>query len=256
MNSMKTIVFLTFHLLWILAFWSGASTGALCFATASYFVILFGVFAGFHRYFSHRTFKTSRVFQFLLALLGTLSLQKGVLHWAANHRVHHKYSDKPGDIHSPIINTLYWAHMGWIMSDDHNETKWDKIKDFSKFPELVWLNKNFVGIYVTWCASVLFGLGFDYLVWGCFINTLVSWHVVFFVNSIMHVWGSRDHDTGDQSRNNIWLTIPLMGENWHNNHHHKPNSASVWFKWYQVDLTFIALAALEKIGLIWDVKKH
>lgn len=256
MNSLKAVVFISFHLSWLLAFWSGASEQALAFAVGAYFTISFGVFAGYHRYFSHRAFKTSRAFQFLLALLGTLSLQKGVLHWAANHRVHHQLSDQPGDIHSPIVDGFYWAHIGWIISDKHNETKWDKVKDLSKFPELVWLNDNFTVVYLAWCAAVFFGLGFDYMVWGCLINTLVSWHLVFFVNSVLHVWGKQDCPTKDQSRNNAWLLIPLLGENWHNNHHYRPGSATLWFRWYQVDPTYLIICILESLGVVWGVNRH
>lgn len=214
---------------------------------------MFGITAGYHRYFAHRSFKTSRVFQFILALLGTLSLQKGVLHWAANHRNHHRFSDKPGDPHSPVQGGFFWAHMGWIMSDKFVETRWERIKDFSKYPELVWLNKYWLLTFFSWCVIVFLLLGFQYLVWGCFITTIVSWHMTFCVNSLLHIWGKKVYSTGDESRNNYWLALPTLGEAWHSNHHYYPASARQGFRWYEVDLSFYVLWTLEKMKIIWDV---
>lgn len=251
----RNSIFIGFHFTPLLALWSGISTSAVIFAALMYFIAMFGVTAGYHRYFSHKSFKTSRVVQFILALLGTLSLQKGVLHWAANHRDHHKYSDKPLDLHSPVQRGFWWAHMGWIMSDDYNETRWDRIKDFSPFKELVWLNSYWPIPFIIWCAIVNFTLGFQFLVWGCFISTILGWHATFCVNSLLHVWGKKVYPTDDQSRNNYWLAIPTLGEAFHSNHHYFPSSARQGFLWHQVDLTYYILFVLEKLGIIWDVKR-
>jgi stearoyl-CoA desaturase (delta-9 desaturase) len=249
----RNSIFIGFHFLGLFALWSGVSAGAAIFGIFVYLMTMFGITAGYHRYFSHRSFKTSRPVQFMLALMGTLSLQKGVLHWAANHRDHHKYSDKPEDLHSPVQKGFWWSHVGWIMSDKYVETRWNRIKDFAKFPELKWLNRNWMGVFIVWCLIVRLLLGFDYLVWGCFIATLLGWHMTFCVNSLLHVWGKKVYPTKDESRNNFILAIPTLGEAWHSNHHYFPSSIRQGFHWYQIDLTYYVLWAMEKLGLIWDV---
>ena len=249
----RNSVFIGFHFFGLLALISGVSLGSALFAVGVYFMLMFGVTAGYHRYFSHKSFKTSRPVQFILALLGTLSLQKGVLHWAANHRDHHKYSDKPDDLHSPVQSGFWWSHIGWIMSDKYIETRWHRIKDFSVFPELRWLNRNWLLVFVLWCALVFFTLGFQYLVWGCFIATVAAWHVTFCVNSLLHVWGKKAFPSSDESRNNVWLAIPTLGEGWHSNHHYFPSSVRQGFHWWQIDLCYYILFCMEKLGLIWDV---
>jgi len=248
-------LFILFHFTGLLALWSGVSAGAAIFAAIMYFATMFGITAGYHRYFAHRSYSTSRVFQFILALLGTISLQKGVLHWAANHRDHHRFSDKPEDIHSPVQGGFFWAHMGWIMSDKFVETRWDRIKDFAKYPELRWLNSYWVVVFALWCVLVLSLLGFQYLVWGCFIATTVGWHMTFCVNSLLHIWGKKAYPTGDESRNNFWLAIPTLGEAWHSNHHYFSASARQGFRWYQIDISYYVLCVLEKLGIIWKVKR-
>lgn len=249
----RNAIFIGFHFLGLFALWSGVSVSSAVFAVGIYFFLMFGITAGYHRYFAHKSFKTSRPVQFLLALIGTLSLQKGVLHWAANHRDHHKYSDKPDDIHSPVQKGFWWAHMGWIMSDKYVETRWDRIKDFAKFPELRWLNKYWMLVFILWCLVIRFALGFEFLVWGCFIATVIGWHATFCVNSLLHVWGKKVYKTSDESRNNYWLAIPTLGEAWHNNHHYFPSSARQGFHWWQVDLSYYILCVMEKVGLIWGV---
>lgn len=250
----RNTVFLGFHLTALIALWTGVSLGSFIMCLAMYFVMMFGVTAGYHRYLSHRTFRTSRWFQFVLALMGTLSLQKGNLWWAANHRDHHRYSDEKEDLHSPIQHGFWWSHFGWILSDKYEETRWERIRDFAKFPELVWLNNYWIIPYVAMCALTFFTLGLEYLVWGCFIATLLSMHSTFCVNSLLHLWGKRVYKTSDQSRNNYFLAILTLGEGFHNNHHYYPASAAQGFHWWQLDITYYVLWILEKLGVVWNLR--
>jgi len=250
----RNTIFIAFHATALLALWTGVSLGSALMCAIMYFLMMFGVTAGYHRYFSHRTFTTSRWFQFILALLGTISLQKGVLWWAANHRDHHRYSDEKEDLHSPVQYGFWWSHVGWILSTKYEDTRWDQIKDFSSYPELVWLNTYWIIPYVAMCAITFFTLGLEYLIWGCFIATLLSMHSTFCVNSLLHMWGKRIYETSDQSRNNFLLAILTLGEGFHNNHHYYPASAAQGFKWWQIDVTYYVLWLLEKVRIVRGLK--
>ena len=206
---------------------------------------------GYHRYFAHRTFKTSRPFQFLLALFAETSAQKGVLWWAAHHRVHHRYSDLPGDPHSPRLG--FWeSHMLWILRPQANAT--GEIQDFEKFPELRWLNTYHLLPPVALAVGLFLAGGAPALVWGFFVSTVLLWHGTFLVNSVNHVWGSRRYPTADTSRNNGLLALLTMGEGWHNNHHHYMSSANQGFFWWEIDLSFYLIRLFQGLGLVWDVR--
>lgn len=192
---------------------------------------MFGITAGYHRYFSHRAFQTSRVFQFILALLGSISLQKGVLWWAAGHRDHHRYSDKEQDLHSPVQRGLWWAHMGWILSDKHLGTNENRIKDLIKYKELKWIDRYWAIPYIVLCLITYLTLGFQYLVWGCFIAVFLAMHATFCINSITHLIGHKAYKTSDESRNIFWLAIPTFGEGFHCNHHYYSASVRQGFYW-------------------------
>lgn len=251
----RNAIFLGFHLTVFLAFLSGASTRALLLCVGFYYLRMFGITAGYHRYFAHRSFKTSRAFQFVLALLGTLSIQKGVLWWAGHHRDHHRYSDTPKDLHSPRQQGFWWAHMGWFMAWDHWKTPMHRIRDFEVYPELRLLNRFWVVPFVLLCVLVYLTLGFTELVWGCFISTVALFHGTFFINSLAHVFGRQVYVTGDDSRNSMFLALLTMGEGWHNNHHYYPASARQGFHWWQIDMSWWVLWLLERFGLIWDVQR-
>ena len=229
------------------------SWAALGLVAASYSARMFGITAGYHRYFAHRAFKTSRWFQFILALLGTSASQKGVLWWAGHHRDHHKYSDQPEDIHSPKRG-FWWSHMGWIVCRKYEDTPFDRIKEFAAYPELVWLNKHWAVPPIA--LAVLFYLtgGTWGLYWGWAVGTTVLWNGTFTINSLSHVWGSRRYKTTDTSRNNPFLALLTMGEGWHNNHHHYHGTANNGFFWWEVDATYVILRALEKLGIVWDLR--
>lgn len=234
---------------------AGFTWGALALCFAIYALVAFGITAGYHRYFSHRSFKTSRTFQFLLALLGTLALQKGVLWWASHHRQHHRASDREGDVHSPVRRGFWWAHMGWIIAPDYKATDWAGIRDFAGFPELRWLNEHWLLPFVGLCAVVLLTLGFEYMVWGCFVSTILLWHATFSINSLAHKFGRRVYATADDSRNNFLLALLTHGEGWHNNHHFYAASARQGFRWYELDASYAVLCMLERLGIVWDVRR-
>jgi stearoyl-CoA desaturase (Delta-9 desaturase) len=240
------------HVACLGALFTGVTWSALAVCLALFWLRMFGVTAGYHRYFSHRSYKTSRAFQFVLALFGTLAVQKGVLWWAANHRQHHKYSDQEEDVHSPKRG-FWWSHVGWILSPDFDETQFDRIPDMAKYPELRWLNEHFLIPPVTMAVLLYLIGGATWLVWGFFISTTVLWHATFTINSLAHVWGSRRYETADTSRNNPWLAVLTMGEGWHNNHHRYMNSARQGFFWWEVDASYYVLAALSWFGIVWDL---
>jgi stearoyl-CoA desaturase (delta-9 desaturase) len=230
--------------------WTGV---ALC--VASYYLRMFAITAGFHRYFSHRAYRLSRVPQFLLAFLGQTSAQKGVLWWASNHRHHHKYSDRPEDIHSPVQNGFWWSHIGWILSGLYDETDYSRIPDLAKFPELRWLDRNQYAATMIYAAALYAAFGWTGLVYGYFLSTVLLWHGTFTINSLMHLFGRRVFPTSDQSRNSMIFALITMGEGWHNNHHFYPSSAAQGFTWWQVDMSFSLLWLGEKIGLVKGLRR-
>ncbi|MEM9727968.1 MAG: acyl-CoA desaturase [Myxococcota bacterium] len=250
----KAIPFILSHLAVFGAFWSGVTTQAVTLCIVLFFVRVWAITAGYHRYFSHRTYKTSRAMQFVLAFLAQTSSQKGVLWWASHHRVHHKHSDQPGDVHSPVLDGFIWAHLGWIFADT-GETRWDKIRDFAKYPELRWLNKYWA-VPPTMTAIFCFLVaGWSGLFIGFFLSTVLVWHNTFIINSLTHVWGKRRFDTTDDSRNN-WVTALLtLGEGWHNNHHHYQSSCRNGFYWYEIDVTYYVIKMMSWVGLVWDIRE-
>lgn len=226
-----------------------------------YFVRMFGITAGYHRYFSHRSFKTGRPFQFALAWLGCSALQKGPLWWASQHRLHHKHSDTEEDIHSPITQTIWHAHVGWIVESANDKTQWKVIRDLAKFPELVWLNRHhWVPGMILAAACILISLAAGGTGWGGFIvgfvlGTVALYHCTFMINSLAHLVGRRRYNTPDRSRNNWLLGILAMGEGWHNNHHHYQNSVRQGFFWWEIDVTYYVLKAMSWVGLVWGLKE-
>jgi stearoyl-CoA desaturase (delta-9 desaturase) len=236
------------------AIWTGFSWKLLGIAVLLYYARMAGTTIAYHRYFSHRTFKAGRVFQFLLAFWAETSVQKGVLWWAAHHRDHHKYSDGEKDVHSPLRG-FWWSHLGWILCKRYNETLFDNIKDFAKYPELRFISKHYwIPPTVFGAALVLIG-GWPVFVWGFLVSTVLLWHGTFLVNSLNHVWGSVRYESGDLSKNNAFIAAVTMGEGWHNNHHHYQSSANQGFFWWEIDLSFYLIKLFQAVGLVWDVRK-
>ena len=243
------------HVGCLAAIWTGVSLRAAIIGIVLYWVRMFAVTGGYHRYFSHRTYKTSRWFQFVLGMLATSSIQKGPLWWASKHRHHHKYSDMPEDVHSPRQAGFWYSHVGWITSGDHVHTDLSTVRDLAKFPELVWLT----GFH--WVAPLLMGIGcflaagWSGLVVGMGWSTVACWHGTFTINSLTHVLGRRRYPTTDDSRNNWWLALITMGEGWHNNHHYYQSTARQGFYWWEYDVTYYILKALSAVGVVWDLKQ-
>jgi len=232
---------------------SGWSWSGFALAVGFYYFRMFGITAGFHRYFAHRAFKTSRWFQFVLAFIGTLSVQKGVLWWAGHHRNHHRDSDTDQDIHSPRKRGFYWAHMGWFLCKRYDETPYDGIRDFTKYPELVWLNEHYM-VPQALASALLFAVGgWHALLWGL-VSTVVLWHGTFTINSLAHVIGRQRYDAGDDSKNSFILALITMGEGWHNNHHYFQSTANQGFFWWEIDMSYYLLKALAAFGIVWDLR--
>ncbi|HSJ63354.1 MAG TPA: fatty acid desaturase [Gemmatimonadaceae bacterium] len=247
------VPFILVHLASLGAIWSGVTLEAVVLGLSLYVARMFGVTAGFHRYFSHRSFKTSRVAQFVLAFMAQTSAQRGVLWWAAKHRHHHKHSDTEHDVHSPRHRGFIYSHVGWIFTKEHEDTDYDAIPDLTKYPELVWLN-NHPYLPAALLAIACFALaGWPGLFVGFFWSTTLLYHGTFFINSLAHVHGTQRYVTGDDSRNNWWLAIITMGEGWHNNHHAYQRSTRQGFRWYEFDPTYYILAMLSWVRIVWDL---
>ncbi len=251
------------HLMCFGVIWVGWSSVAVGVAGFLYLLRIFAITGFYHRYFSHRTFKTSRWFQFLFSLIGTASIQRGPLWWAAHHRHHHAHSDDPEDVHSPVQHGFLWSHMGWFTAPVNFPTKIELIQDFAKFPELRFLDRFDLvisvligtGMFILGASlpAELGTSGMQMLVWF-FISTVILYHVTYMINSLAHVYGSRRYETTDTSRNNPFLAILAFGEGWHNNHHHYPNTARQGFYWWEIDMSYYIIVALSWLGLVWDVK--
>ncbi len=209
--------------------------------------------AGYHRYFAHRSYKTNRAFQLLLAVGGASCAQKGPLWWAGHHRDHHRYSDTEADIHSPLRG-FWWSHVGWILCDKYNEVPHERIKDFAKYPELRFVDKwNGLFPWLAGIAAYLYA-GWSGLFFGFFLGTVVLWHNTFFVNSLAHVMGRRRYVTEDTSRNSWFIAVTTLGEGWHNNHHYYQASARNGFFWWELDVTYYVLKVLSWFGVVRDLK--
>ncbi len=263
----RVMPFVFLHLGCLGIIWGGASWFAVWAAVALYFIRMFAVTGIHHRYFSHKTYSTSRFGQFLLALWAGTTVQRGSLWWAYHHRHHHQHSDGPEDAHSPHVHGFLWSHIGWITSRNNFPTDYSKIKDLAKFPELVWLNRFDLAVPVLYAFSML-GLGsalehfapglhtngWQMLVWGFFVSTTFLFHGTACINSFTHLWGKRRFNTTDDSRNSFILAIICLGEGWHNNHHRYQSSTRNGFYWWEIDPTYYGLKILSWTGFIWGLK--
>jgi stearoyl-CoA desaturase (delta-9 desaturase) len=228
---------------------------------------MFAITGVYHRYFSHRSYDTSRVFQFLLALLGTTAAQKGPIWWASHHRHHHRHSDTEEDIHSPIVHGIYFSHIGWVLSSQFLEPRLDLVKDLTKYKELTILEKYnvipvvllavctfFLGVYLQSAHPELGTNGWQMLVWGFFISTVLLYHGTFCINSFTHLIGKRRFPSTDHSRNHWFLALITLGEGWHNNHHYYPGSERQGFYWWEIDVSHYILKVLSWFGLVWNLR--
>ena len=220
----------------------------------TYALRMFGVTAGYHRYFSHRSYKLSRINQFSLAFLAQTSGQKGVLWWAAHHREHHRHSDQLRDVHSPWQQTFWWAHVGWVLSNEYDGYNPRRIADFGRFPELRWLDRYYWVPTVSFGATALAFGGVGGFVWGFLVSTVLLYHGTFAINSFAHVFGRRRFNTPDQSRNNWPLALITLGEGWHNNHHYSMLSCRQGFYWWEIDITYYVLRILSVFGIVRELR--
>jgi stearoyl-CoA desaturase (delta-9 desaturase) len=255
LGNVSALVYWGIHASCLLALWYGPSTTDAVLCASLVFVRILAITAGYHRYFAHRAYKTSRAFQFVLAFLGTTATQKGPLWWAGNHRIHHKYTDRPGrDVHSPR-DGFWQAHQGWIFDGRWDASPLDQIPEFARYPELVWLNRWYIVGPISTALFCWAVGGWTGVLWGFAISTVLLWHLTYSINSIAHIWGSRRYATPDDSRNNALLGMLTLGEGWHNNHHHYCTSARNGFFWWEVDVTWYVLRALAAVGLVWDLRE-
>ncbi len=265
-NWLHELDFIGIHLVPLLALFTTVRTFDWIVCAVLYVARMFFVTGGYHRYFSHRAFKTSRFFQFILAFGAQSSFQKGVLWWAANHRIHHKHSDTPDDPHSANLYGFWYAHIGWIMGPEYKPTRYDLIKDM-KHRELYWLNKyHFVPPVILAIAVYLIGnkvngagffdwsAGLSTLFIGFFLSTILVFHGTFTINSLMHKIGKQRYKTGDQSRNSLVLALVTLGEGWHNNHHYYQSAARQGFYWWEIDITYYIIRFLGFLGIVWDIR--
>jgi stearoyl-CoA desaturase (delta-9 desaturase) len=248
------VPFVLIHASVLLVFTTPFTWGMLAWLVGSYYLRMFGVTAGYHRYFSHRSYKLNRFWQFCTAVLAQTSNQKGVLWWAAHHRDHHLNSDRKADLHSPVHEGFWWSHLGWILSDEYDTYDRKRVADFGRFPELQWLDKYHLVPFFLYGAAIYLIGGWGAFVWGFFVSTVVLYHGTFLINSLSHIWGSRRFATPDESRNNFLLAIVTLGEGWHNNHHYFMSSVRQGIRWWEVDVTFYVLKALSWVGITRDLR--
>ena len=265
LNWVRIIPFVILHIACLSVIWVGWSPIAVIVALVFYFIRMVGITAFYHRYFAHKTFKTSRIAQFIFALIGSASTQRGPLWWASHHRHHHYYSDTEEDVHSPKQG-MFWSHMGWFLSDKHFKTRLDLIPDFARYKELIILDRfdilvPIVSMILLYCLGSVLNLlmpglgtnGLQMLVWGYVISTVLLLHATLCINSLAHTLGSRRFETQDTSRNNLFLALITLGEGWHNNHHRFPNSARQGLRWWEIDISYYLIKLMEKVGIVWDV---
>ncbi|MBV6423004.1 MAG: hypothetical protein NAOJABEB_00792 [Steroidobacteraceae bacterium] len=263
----RIVPFIAMHLACLLAFVVGVSPVAVTVAVIAYLVRMFAITGFYHRYFSHRSFKTSRVGQFVFGVLGASAVQRGPLWWAAHHRHHHAWSDRREDAHSPVQHGFLRSHMGWFLSRRGFVPDLKRVRDLLQFPELRWLDRFDIvvpvllavgmfalGVLLEDVAPHLGTNGWQMLTWGFFISTVAGYHGTYTINSLSHVFGRQRYRTGDSSRNNWLLALVTLGEGWHNNHHHYPSAVRQGFYWWEIDITYYVLKVLSWLGVIWDLK--
>jgi stearoyl-CoA desaturase (Delta-9 desaturase) len=263
----RAVPFIMVHLACLAVFFVGWSWLAIVIAVGLYALRVFTLTGFYHRYFSHRTFKTFRFVQFIFAIIGCSAVQRGPLWWAAHHRHHHVHSDDPEDLHSPKQHGILFSHTGWFLTPRALYTNYKLIPDFAKYPELRFLDRWDLLVPVV-MGFLLFGFGWlvgelvpesnvtgsQLLVWGLFISTVAVYHVTYLVNSATHLIGTRRYETKDDSRNSLIVALLTFGEGWHNNHHHYPNSTRQGFYWWEIDITYYGLQFMNMLGLVWDLK--
>jgi stearoyl-CoA desaturase (delta-9 desaturase) len=267
-NVIKQSAFWAIHAGCLLTYWCGFSWAALAVCIGLYIIRMFGITGVYHRYFSHRSYKTSRPFQFILGCLAASAAQKGPIWWASHHRHHHQHSDTEEDIHPPGIYGVWWAHVGWVLSTQFVESKNELARDWLQQKEIVLLDKYHlvppallmlaVAGFGYFCEVYYPGLQTNALqmfVWGFCVSTTLLYHGTFCINSFAHILGKPRFITGDDSKNSFILALITLGEGWHNNHHRYPGSERQGFYWWEIDISHYILKALSYVGLVWDLRE-
>jgi fatty-acid desaturase len=266
-----------YHVLALLTLvpWLFSWTGLILCVAGFYVFGTLGINLCYHRLLTHRGFSCPRWLEHTLAILGVCCFQDTPARWVAVHRLHHQNSDQQPDPHSPLVN-FFWGHMGWLFVQNRELNRLsmyeryakDLLRDrfyfnLEKNAMWVWINLMQWGVfYLTgffigwamsgdWIAGVQFGLSL--LVWGVILRTVCVWHITWSVNSVTHLWGYRNYQTNEESRNNILIGLVSNGEGWHNNHHADPRSASHGHRWWELDVTYLTIRGLELVGLAKDV---
>jgi stearoyl-CoA desaturase (delta-9 desaturase) len=255
------------HVMCLGVIWVGWSWTAVAVAVGLYVVRMFSITAFYHRYFSHKAFKTNRFWQFMFGALGNSAVQRGPLWWASHHRHHHRHADQDEDVHSPSRHGFWWSHIGWLTSHSNFATKIEYVKEWARFPELRWINRFDTVIPILLAAALYVtgnvleryapGLGTNgpqLLIWGFFISTVVLLHCTVTINSFDHMYGTRRFDTEDTSRNNALLAVLTLGEGWHNNHHRYSVSARQGFAWWELDITYYLLVLMTWLKIVKDLR--
>jgi stearoyl-CoA desaturase (Delta-9 desaturase) len=224
---------------------------------ASHFLRAIGLTLMYHRYYAHRAFKMNRGARFVWTLIGTAAMQKGPIWWAGHHVTHHKFADREGDPHSPMISGFYYAHIGWFLHDtkfDQLEATNPVVRDFGGVPEIAWLDRYFFIPPAVLAGALYLVGGWPWLVYGFCLPTMTLAHATFCINTVNHLFGSRRFETLDDSRNNPLTAFFAVGEGWHNNHHRFQRAARNGFYWWEVDLTWYTIRAMSLVGLVWDIQ--
>jgi stearoyl-CoA desaturase (delta-9 desaturase) len=245
--------FIAVHLACLAVIWVGWSVAAVSVAVGLFVVRMFAITGFYHRYFSHRSFSTTRVAQFVFAVLGASAAQRGPLWWAAHHRKHHRFADTEDDVHSPRQHGFWWAHMGWITAPGNFPTDLAQVRDLEKYPELRFLDRFDILVPLLLVLGLYLTGDWQFVIWGFFVSTVVLFHSTCVINSLAHMIGRRRYETNDDSRNSLLLALITFGEGWHNNHHKHPGSTRMGFYWWEVDLTYYMLWILKKLRIIWNL---
>jgi stearoyl-CoA desaturase (delta-9 desaturase) len=253
---LRVVPYVTLHAGCLGVFWVGVSPAALWVAAGLYAVRMFAITGFYHRYFSHAAFRTSRAAQLAFALLGASAVQRGPLWWASQHRHHHAHADTERDAHSARRHGFLWSHMGWFLARENFATRTELVARLARFPELRFLDRYDALVPLALGVALHAAGGWQFVVWGLCISTVLLHHATFTINSLAHRIGSRRYATRDDSRNSFWLALLTFGEGWHNNHHHSPGAARQGERWWEIDLTWYGLRGLAALGLIWDLRER
>ncbi|HJO37550.1 MAG: fatty acid desaturase [Vicinamibacterales bacterium] len=255
-NWITLVAMVIFHVLAVAALFHTTWSAAVVALVLHWICVGFGIGLGYHRLHTHRSYKAPKWLDYFFALCGTLTLEGGPIFWVAVHRIHHQKSDQPGDPHTPR-DGAWWAHMLWVMFGDalHGNTKVmgkyapDLMQD--KFYRVL---TNYHWVPLTVLGLILLAIGgIPWVLWGIFLRVTVGLHVTWLVNSATHMWGSRRFETSDDSKNSFWVALITFGEGWHNNHHAHPRSARHGMVWSEIDITWMHLCIMKKLGLAWDI---